>query len=384
MVVAIMRLIIPSEELSLAISRVQSTVTEKKLAYLSLKAITHETTGGSLKVASTDASLDIYSEHLCSVQQAGECHVIAKVFVEHIRQLPKGNVGLSVEDKDLALRMQEQSHYVELKVPLIQEYFWIAEQELPHVVRCEIGSAQLSYMISQVAFTLGHDPAVPYAEYGYLEQPIPQVLRLVGTDTVRLSYADTAVVAPADFLSRGICLSKKALGAMLRVCEQGAPTIEMMISADQTVCRLKISGYDVYVRTNHAAYPDCRKLIPKHISEPIVLDKENLIGMIKRTLLSTDRSNTIRLSFAANTFTLSAKNDGGSQGKETISLSYDRPPLVFGLNGEFFLNILSHILSSHVALSIKDENSYLVIYGASEPGDCLSRHVIAPIVDTMK
>ena len=382
-----MRLTIPSKHLLIAIGRVQNTYTDKKLGFYSFKSEINQDKDSVFKIAATDAYLDIYSEHPCEVETSGECHILCDKFVETIRQLPSGEVELACEDSYLVIRMNETSHFVEIKLPLIRDYIWIPKQELSSTVNCQIPSAQLYYMISQVVFNLINDPLVPYAEMGFLHQPSPNVLRLVATDTIKLSYCDIHCELPDNFLIQGICLSKHALNAIIKVCEQGDALVNFAFCETQKVCRVQIDGYDVYVRPSHVAYPYYTKLIPKEMAPPIILNKEVLIGMIKRAAISVDFSKIVTLNFTHNTMTLTSydeKSASGLEGKETLMVDYDREPLTFGINSDTMLNILSHVTSSEIGFSIKHQRAALVVYGATEPGDCISRHILAPIAQDIE
>ncbi|MCY4381459.1 MAG: hypothetical protein OXC40_07840 [Proteobacteria bacterium] len=373
-----MRLIISSNKLNVAVQRIHFAVADKKMAFVSLKASKGENEDDQSKVtiASTDSSLDIYSEHACDVQGNGECHVLAKLFMDMIRQLPDGEVGLSLEGRFLVIRTQEKTHFV-MKIPIITEYVWIPEQPLIDSDTFDLQSAQVLYMISQLLFSLLPDLTYRFADLGFLHQPSPRVLRLVATDTIKLSYSDIHCELPENVLTEGVCFSRKALTAIAKVCEQGASKIQFSLSKDRTVCHVKTEGYDVYVRTTHASYPDYTGLMPTKIFEPIIIDREMMIGMIKRVMLSADQTKILSFHFEEGIFTLSAHDT--SDGRETAPIDYQRKPMTFGLNGELLTTILGHIMSTHISISFGGKGAPLVLYGTNEPGDCLARHIMAPI-----
>lgn len=380
-----MKLTISSKELLLAITRVSGASTDKKLGFYSLKAENNPKGGATLSISATDASLDIYSEHPCKLEEPGEGHVLCEKFIETVRQLPDGEVSLLAAENLLTICLDTQEHFVKIRLPLINEYVWIPKQELPEVLNCQLPAAQLTYMISQVVFNLAPEPTMPYAELGYLHQVSPGVLRLVATDTMKLSYCDIHCELPEQLLIQGICLTKKALNALSKICEQGYTQIGFSYCSSQKVCRVQVPGYDVFVRPSHVAYPYYTKLIPTDIDPPILLDKDILISMIKRATISIDYTKVITLHFSHNTLTITSQDieqSTGLEGKETLAIQYERKELVFGINSETLLNILSHILSANVGLSIKHPRAPLVVYGGTEPGDCMARHVMAPIADS--
>lgn len=332
----IVRITITSEEILSAIHRLQVVVSEKKMAFISLKTDRSDQKE-LLKMSATDASLDVYTSHPCGIQGEGECHMNAQKFIEIIKQLPPGEVGLSLESNTLVVRMCEKSRLV-IKIPVIAGYVWIPEQTFVTSGHYHISSSQLEYMISQVVICLYSDPTYRFSDLAYLHQPQPNVLRMVATDVVKLSYSEIHGKLPGGFLQKGVCLSKKAITAILKMCECGAEKIEFTISENQKICHFHLPGYDIFVRTVHAAYPDYSFLMPQEIFDPIILDRAMLISMLKRIMLSMDKSKILSLYFTEGEFELSAHNDTGAEGKEVLAAKFSRDPLRFGMNAELFFD----------------------------------------------
>ena len=381
------RIIVTAEELAQAVQKLQPAVTERKMAHLALRAqkSSDDPSQGTLNFFASDSHLDLYCEVSCSLQGEGECFVTARLFSEIIRELPSGEVGLSVEGSFLVIRTYGSTQF-EMKLPCLYDLMWLPKPEVAESTEVRLKSAQVSYMISQVASCLALESSHSYSEVGYLHQPSEGVLRLVATDAIRLSYCDIMCDLPAGFLNPGLCLSRKTLMLLLRVCELGYPHISLSVASHRTVCRVQVPGYDVYLRISHASYPEYRALIPKQQKYSLDLDREMLWGMAKRVMLAVDKSAgakttySVGLSFTHNNLTVSAGTSGGSFGKETLAVELEtEESLNFNVGGDHLLGILGSLSSTEVCLSMTHNQFPLLIYGKSEPGDCGSRHVLAPM-----
>lgn len=382
------RIIVAAKDLAEALQRLQPAAAERKMAHLALRA-RKQGDGAVLDLCASDSHLDLYCELSCSLQGEGECFVTARLFSEVIRQLPPGEVGLSVESAFLVIRTYGDTQF-EMKLPYLYDLMWLPKPEVAQSTEVELKSAQVSYMISQVVSCLAIDSSShQYADVGYLHQPAAGGLRLVATDTIRLSYCDITSELPKGFLNPGLCLSRKTLLLLLRVCELGYPTIKLSVAEQQTVCRVQVEGYDVYLRISYASYPEYTSLVPRKQQYSVVLHREVLLGMVRRVMLALDKplgsgkaAHSVGLRFAHNNLTVSAGTSGGSFGKETLAVDIaPDKPLVLSVGGDHLLGILNHLTSTEVCLSMTHSQYPVLLYGESEPGDCCSRHILAPMAD---
>src|SRR5690606_5916528 len=148
----------------------------------------------------------------------------------------------------------------------------------------------------------------------------PDKLRLVGTDGFRLSYCDLQLDLPEDFLKQGICLSKRTLLELKRMCQEGYENIRLSISADQTTLLASVQNYKLFSRLSAVKYPNYKGVLPTANLNPVKLSRQTLQSMTRRVLLAADKTHALRLHFDDHSLTLSSKNLGSSEGKESLDL----------------------------------------------------------------
>lgn len=382
-----MRITIPSQSLQLVIQRVQVATLDRKMAYIALYAEKNNSSNenvGQLSVFASESLMDVYAYAKCDIQSYGQCCVGSRLFVDMTRQLPRGEVGLSVEGAYLVVRMFGDTQF-EVKIPHIPEYQWISEPKIKQEKTAKLPSAQMSYTIDQVFSCIGGTETTSSYEYGdigYLHQVEQGKLRLVGTDSTSLSCCDMSVDIQDGFLSKGLCLSRKTLSVFSRVCEQGMESVIMSVSGDETMCSVEIPGYKVYLRVSFSAFPKYAAILQVVSGVSVKVSREMLLGVIRRIILisSTQKTNKIvRVTIHENELKLSAAGDESS-GEEIIRMGESvQKSVSFGLNGEYILQVLTHLCTPSVTFSCVGANHPFRITADGELQGCVSRHVTAPI-----
>ena len=207
-----MKVIVDKSSLSTATARSQGAVSEKNLAHIGLRAY-----DGKLQLTAADRILVIYNAISSEVIEPGEVFVPARLFSDVVRELPDGVVKMEKTSQYLVIKAGENDEFV-MKLPRIEEKKF---QEAPVIDSdncARIPSEKLRYIIEQVQFCVAHESPRNYGAVGFLHRPKKDVLRLVGTDGYRLSYSEIEMDLPEHFLFSGLCLSKRALSELHRMC----------------------------------------------------------------------------------------------------------------------------------------------------------------------
>lgn len=369
-----MKLVIPKEQLSMSVQRTQGTISDRAMSQVGLKA---EGSTNTLKISATDRILAVYSILEGDVKEDGIVFVPGKLFSDVVRQLPDGDVSISTQG---GFAVIESSSGFVMKLPLIEDSTW---KEAPEIVSenvADLSTSQLNYMIEQVQFCIEMESARNYGAVGYLHRPEEKKLRMVGTDGFRLSYCDIPVTLPSPFLKNGICLSKRGLVELHRMCGEGYETIRLTISPDETTLIAEVAHYRIYIRLSAVKYPNYRGVLPTAQLHPIQLSRQNLQSVTRRVLLAADKTNALRISFAENGLTMSSKTAGSSESQETIvAQGYKGQKTQLAINGKYLSDVFSHVASDELTMQFKGEEEPIIIVPKEEPFDCKSVHVLVPI-----
>ena len=372
-----MKLKIRKSELSQATSRSQGSVSDRTIVHLGLKAEKE-----SLHVSVADRVIVVYSDLDAQVLEEGSAFVPARLFSDVVKELPEGNVLLESKESSLKITAGAGDEFV-MTIPMVEDKVWREPPVVDSGNVADLPSENFHYMIDQVQFCVAQESPRNYGAVGYLHKPAGDQLRLVGTDGFRLSYSEIELDLPESFLEEGVCLSKRALSEMQRMCGEGFERIKVAISDDKTVLSATVPGYQIYVRLSSVKYPNYQGVLPKEDLTPVVVSRPYLQSVIKRVLVAADKTRALQLSFADDSLTLSSRNVGRSEGVECISLKdYDGGDKDIAVNGKFLTDVFSTIGSDEVTLNIKSEAEPIVVIPKKEPGGCCSMHVLVPIKET--
>ena len=371
-----MKIKIAKSKLSNATARVQGAISDRSLAQIGIKA-----ENGQAYFSATDRVLAVYCNFECVVESGGTVFVPAKLFSDVVKELPDTEVELKLTGTQLIISAGKSNEFV-MKLPIMEESSWRDVPVIKTENSAEISGKKLSYMIDQVQFCVAQDSPRNYGTVAYLHKPDGETCRMVGTDGFRLSYCEINVPMPDSFLGNGVCLSKRAIAEIQRMCSEQFEKVSIAISEDETTLVASVPDYQVFIRLSSVKYPNYMGVLPKKNSSSVLIARDHLQTVARRVLLAADKSRALQLCFSDSSLTLNSKTTGSSEGREIIPLSeYHGPKFDVAVNGKFLTDIFSTTNSDNLTLHFNQENNEdpLMVVPRSEPSECRSKHVLVPI-----
>ena len=368
-------------QLAQATNRMQGALSETSLPYVSMLA-----NASNVQFAATDRSVAVFSSTPCQIRQSGEVAVPARLLCSLARQLPAGGrVRLQKQRNSLQLRSLEME--LEMKIPLLEGLPW---KEAPDVKEtqsvCRISAAKLSFLLGQIQGCLSQDAQQNYAAVAYFHRRGTTGLRVVGTDGFRLSYCEVAAEMSPSFLQgAGVCLSKRGVAELLRMCHEIDGDIELILFESATKLLAKAGEYHLFFSLSAVEYPNYLGVLPKGLASQVILSKSDLLQSIKRILLVADKSNAVVLSFSRHQFTLQAKSADASEGRESVAIDFDTDKeLSLVINGKFLQDALSILSDAQIVVSFQNEDTPIVLSEAEIGGSSIyeSKHLLVPIKES--
>ncbi len=366
--------------LAQATNRMQGALSETSLPYVSMLA-----GASTLQFSATDRSVAVFSASQCDVRELGEVSVPARLLCNIARQLPAGKIRLQKHRSSLLLSSMEME--LQMRIPLLEGLPW---KEAPDVKEtqssCRISSTKLSFLLGQIQGCLSQDAQQNYAAVAYFHRRGTTGLRVVGTDGFRLSYCEVAAEMSPSFLQgTGICLSKRGVSELMRMCHEVDGEIELVLFESATKLLAKSGDYHLFFSLSAVEYPNYLGVLPKGLSSQVLLSKSDLLHSIKRILLVSDKSNAVVLSFARNQFTLQAKSADASEGKESVVIDFDTDKEIsLVINGKFLQDALSTFSDAQVMVAFQNEDTPIVLSEAETGGSSMyeSKHLLVPIKES--
>lgn len=374
-----MKVVIDKQVLATMTSRIHGGLSDKNFAHLTLKTLGKD----NLQLSLRDRVVAIYCNGTSVNEKEGVAFVQAKLFSDMVRELPAGDVQISVEGKAFVIVTAGKKKEFVMKLPLIEDMKWQKEPEIaPASEELVISSSKLSYIIEQVQFCINQDSPRNYGTVGFLHKPSPNKLRLVGTDGFRLSYSEIEDDnIPKDFLKEsGVCISKRGLIEILRMSNEGFETVRLSISEDFKTLSAKVDGYQIYLLLSSLNFPNYQGVIPEYKPSTLSVSCQSLQGVVRRVLLASDKNRTLKMTLKKGNLTLSSRNVGNFEGYENLGLEgYEGPFGDLSINGKFLTDVISATMSDNINIMFNNDDNPVLLIPVTEPQKCRSQHVLVPI-----
>ncbi len=366
-----MKVRIGREELLTGLQRVQGVV-EKRNTMPILSNILLEAKHDGAEIVATDLEIGMRGLYKATVLEAGGVTISARKLYEIIKELPSGEIELTSGDNNWTTIQAGKSQFKVVGLPS-GDY-----PALPSIEReglTPLAGAGLLELIRKTLFAAGDNDA-RYILNGLLvslttTEKKTTLLRLVGTDGHRLAVAEREVGTPnAKQPAQDIkaIIPKKAAQEMRRLLEEGGDE-EPLIGFTKNLMIFRKSGLLLTSRLMEGNYPNYQQVVPKESSKRIVVNRGLLESALRRvSVLSKDKANAVKVSFAPGGMTLFSSNPDYGEATEELVARYEGEALNTGFNARYLLDALSVMDGESVSLQMDTALSPCLIQEAESPG----------------
>lgn len=368
---------IETSALQLAANRIVGAIADRNLTFVALRVKNKK-----LDVAINDQFMAVYSSFPCHADQDGFAFVYAQTFVDVVRELPEGFTTIISKGSSLHILAGEKNQFF-MKLPLVETGLWREPDDFSGIDNSiEISSEVLRYMIEQVAFTIDPGCSRVYGTVAHFHRPQgqPDVLRLVGTDSYRLSYCEVRIAMADSFLKEGMSLSKKNLLELEKIASEGFEKVKLSIVNGKYLVA-EVPGFNLFLLLSAVRYPNYAAAIPRlEASTGVLVDREQIRGVARRVLLASDKSRILSLAFDNSELRLSSQTVGSSEGRESIELpDFSGAKCELTVNGKYLSDVFSSVSCDRIALQFKSPKEPFVVVPYGEPTGRKTMHVLVPI-----
>lgn len=374
-----MKLRIARDELLTGLQRVQGVV-EKRNTMPILSNILLEAKSEGVDIIATDLELGMRGLYKAAVKEPGSITLSARKLYEILKELPNGEIELTVGANNWATIQSGKSQFKIVGLPST-EY-----PALPVIEReglTPLAGAGLANLIRKTIFAVGDNDA-RYILNGLLitlnVSDKKTTLRLVGTDGHRLAVADQEISGSAGKEGpREIkaIIPKKAALEMRHLLEEGDG--DPLIGFTKNLMIFRKSGLLLTSRLMEGTYPNYQQVIPKD-KEPdkrVTVSKPELEGALRRVaVLSRDKTNAVKVTFAAGKITLFSSNPDFGEATEELPAQYKGESLTTGFNARYLLDVLGIVDGESVTLQMDAPLSPCLV---REPGNNGFTCVVMPV-----
>ena len=305
---------------------------------------------GRLVFTTTDLDVGITGSVEAAIDKEGATTLPAKRLVSIVKELPSSEVEVTVDAKNYATIKSGPSTF---------KIIGLSHSEFPPLPDFEgaktftIPQADLKNGLKKTAFAISTDET-RYVLNGIFASFREGKLALVATDGRRLAMADMDLEYPATN-ETDVIIPSKAVQEIQRLLGD-EEAVEVKLSDSQ----ISFTVGDTFLASKliEGNYPNYRQVIPGESNERVIISREALLETTRRvSLLSSDKSNSVKLIFTENQIEVTANSPDVGEAQETLEVGYTGPDMQIAFNPEFLQAPLRALSEENVYLDLIDEMS---------------------------
>jgi DNA polymerase III subunit beta len=203
--------------------------------------------------------------------------------------------------------------------------------------------------VSRVARSASRDETRPVLT-GILMSANAQELRMVATDSYRLSVKETALAAPLQG-SLEANVPARALQELVRIA-QASTEESLAVSVGQNQVIFELGDVVLSSRLIDGQFPNYRQLLPESVEHELRLASAELTDVVRRISLLALKNAPLRLSFSEGTLTVSAQTPDVGEASEAIPVPFHGEAFEIGFNPEFLRDGLESVETEELLLKL--------------------------------
>ncbi len=313
-----------------------------------------ETDEDKLWLTATDLEVSVRCAIPAEIEKSGSTTLPAKTLFSIIRELSATDIAIEVDDKNSASLTSGASFFKILGLP---------KEEFPPLPKFDSGfaynldQAVLRDMLVKTSYASSSDETRQFLN-GVLLSFKNDKLTAVATDGRRLALNEHDLECPKD-QEADLIIPTKAVAELLHsLGSEGT----VKIRAVKNQVSFEFGNLLLLSKLIEGNYPNFRQVIPSQAEHRIQIEREALFSAVKRVaLLTSDRSNSVKLTFAKNKVVISAQTPDIGEAYESIPVKFTGAELNVAFNPEFIMDPLRRLTSDEVYLEFNDELSPGVI-----------------------
>jgi DNA polymerase-3 subunit beta len=348
-----MKFSVSKEKLLAGLQTVQNVVSTRTTLPI-LSNVLLQASGNQLRLTTTDLDVGVSGVTDAQIEKEGATTLPARRLATIVRELPAAEVQVEIDSKNVASIRCGQSFFKILGLP---------EEEFPPLPRFDdaktftISQQALRDALKKTSYAISTDET-RYVLNGILFSFKENKLTMVATDGRRLALVDLEMEFPrsqeADIIVPTKCVTELArlLG------DEG--DVKMSVGENQVA--FEIGATLLVSKLIEGNYPNYRQVIPGEAKERVALEREIFLNAVHRvSLLSSEKSNSVKLVFSKNNLEIAANTPDVGEAKESLAIAYKGREFSIAFNPEFLQAPLRNLSNDEVYLDLIDEMSPGVI-----------------------
>jgi DNA polymerase-3 subunit beta len=311
------------------VSRVAST----RSAVQALSGVQLSATADGAELRATDMDVGLRVPLPSTVDRPGTVVLPARLMLDVARSLPGSEATLELRPAEQDVEILSGSATFHIRTLRAEDFPPLPEPGGDTVVN--VPAAAFVETINRVSRSASRDETRPILT-GILVSASESELRMVATDSYRLSVKETKLDAPLDGAFEAT-VPARALQELARIVGGlDAKTVtELSVSVHANQIVFEVGGDVLSSRLIDGQFPNYRQLLPDAFEHELTLASGELTEVVRRISLMAQKNAPLRLRFSEGELTISAQTPDVGEASQTLPLPFAGEPFEIGFNPEF-------------------------------------------------
>ena len=325
-------------------------VASSRSAVQALAGVQLEVTDTTLELRATDMEVGLRLRLPVREASPGAAVLPARLLLDVVRALPDGEVTLALRTDEQDVELTSGTAVFALRT--------LRNEDFPHLpVAPADGGVRLDASafidtVTRVARSASRDDTRPVLT-GILVSASDSSLRMVATDSYRLSVKTTALATPvaAAFEAN---VPARALQELARIAQQAAVE-EIVVARLENQVVFTLAGATNAVLSSRlidGQFPNFQQLLPDSAEHELRVQREEIVDVARRISLLAQKNAPLRLAFSAGELRVSAQTPDVGEAHETLPIAFAGEPFEIGFNPEFLRDGLESVESPEIVLKL--------------------------------
>lgn len=345
-----------------------------------LDCVLFEIKGDVLNLRSTDKEVTLESK-MNLVETSGDSSFAlnAKRIIDILKTIPEQPITLDVNTSSLQINLKYKNGEMVFQGESAEEF--------PELLQS--GDAQSSISVNNAALSqaLGNGAVATASDdsraamQGIFFDITPEEFAVVASDGRKL--VRSLVKCDTHGISSNFILPQKPTAIVRSVLGDAEGEVKISTYAEGNAT-FDTGEYVMHCRLISETYPNYRAVIPQNNDRIATIDKETLVGALKRVMVIADRSTClVKLQFEPNKVTLSAENNNyAMSAEERILCQYEGLPIKIGFQGDYLQELLTRISTDEVVIQLSDPSRASLILPSSQEENVNVLMLLMPLLIT--
>ncbi len=306
---------------------------------------------GVLTLTATDLDFTVRTKVPAQVGKAGATTLPARRLSTLVKDLPKTDIEVSVDEKYLATLRSGAGEY---------KIFGLPETEFPGLpafadaVEFKLRGADLKDALRKTHYAISLDET-RYVLNGVFFSFKDDKLTLVATDGRRLALAEINDLEIPTSQERDFIVRTKTIHELMRVLNDKD---DIVIRLAQNLVQFDCGTTTFISKLVDGNYPNYRQVIPNKVNERVSVERELLLNAVRRvSLINSEKNGSVRLDFTPGNLAVSSVTPEVGEAHESLAINYKGAEISISFNPEFLMAPLRFLQDDEIHFELIDNVS---------------------------